>query len=977
MADNLNTTINESPKNDRHKFPIVALCASAGGLDAFLSFFDVMPANSGMAFIVVQHLASQQESMLHELIQRHTLLAVHPITDEMLVEENNIYVLPAGYDLHIWDKQLRLTPRGQVKGWPTTIDNFLKSLAQDQGEWAASVILSGVGDDGAEGSHIMKQERGLVLAQSIDSAAQSGMPLSIADFADAILSPEQMPDALLSHFNIESHQAPQFRDLAERITDDDITHIIQDLQRQTALNFTDYKHSTLRRQIARRMGINQLPTVDAYRTHIKENPSEVDELAKYLLINVTEFFRDPESFEALKRDAIRPALSHMNIDTIFRAWVPGCASGEEAISIAILIYECLRELDMPQMEVRIFATDVDHDILQIPRRGLYPRTIAEAVSAERLRDHFIEEDQGYRVRSHITRMIIWAQHNLVDNPPFSSLHLISCRNVMIYFQQRLQDRVLAFFQFALQPTGILFLGSSETLPYEKDAFVTIDSKHKIFQRSADGKGSWLRLDQPLFIRTPDYEKVTMPNITSSSRPEHDDYELDIIKSELIEHYASTCVLVDEQYRVRYTYGEIDLYLRIVPGRAGQNNILDMTRKGLDVELTLALHHAFDGDDPVIRQEVWAQTSGDERIINIIVLPVKNPAVAGRWRLVIFELAVTSETLKNEKIQVTESDEGVTVSRLREELLQTQKALQKVTLALQAKGEELTSSMEEIRSASEEIQTTNEELRTSKEELESMNEELNTLNTQLIDQNFELSGANDTLHNLLQSADISIIFLDQDLAIREYTSSVTQIFGLRSGDKGRPLADIVNQLVYDSLIVDAETVLNTLNNFEREVYTLNGYWYNLRIRPYRTIANAIDGLALTFSDITIQKQSQDNLEKRGLYIRQVFDTLDDSLLELDHELRIVGANQSFFDLLKTTEADTIGKLLYELGSGQWNIKELRHLLTEIIPDKKIVHDYDIALNLPDLGLHIMKINARQIAEVNRILLVITDVSVNGN
>ncbi|NDJ85147.1 MAG: PAS domain-containing protein [Chloroflexi bacterium] len=955
-------------------FPIVALCASAGGLQAFETFFDAMPPRSGLAFVVVQHLASQQESILHDLIQRHTDIVVQPIKDDVLVKVDNVYVLPSRYALEFSNGHLQLVSPKPLDGWPRTIDRFLKSLAEGHGQLAGAVILSGAGSDGLEGARAVKRYGGLVFAQDPESAAQNGMPSNIIEsgLADAVLVPGQMPEALLRHFEITPSAAPAIEEIGGDISDVEVEMVIRRLQRQTERDFSNYKYSTLRRQIARRMGIHQFDTIDDYLEYINDHPGESQQLARYLLINVTSFFRDPEAFESLKVNALEPALRKLDIDSIFRVWVPGVASGEEAISIAIVIHECLRELDMPEMQVRIFATDVKPELLQRARSGLYPQAVAEDITPSRLRDHFIEEDKGYRVRNHIDRMLIWSEHNLVEHPPFSNLHLISCRNVLIYFQRRLQERVFALFQFALRPEGTLFLGPSETMPHETDAFAPIDSKHRIYRRKAGPRGAWLRIDQPLLMKVPDYAEARMPkdNPPQTSR---EDRELEVIKRMLVEYYDTTCAIVNEFYQVRYTFGEIDRYLRIVAGREGQHNILDMVREGLDVELTIALHEAFETDKVVVRKSVWVKTNGDERIINLIVKPIVDEGLSGNLRLIIFEMVLSGENRNVADGDHADGEEGATIKRLRQELQQSQKALQNVTQALQAKSEELTSSMEEIRSANEEVQTTNEELRTSKEELESMNEELNTLNTQLTDQNAELTRANNTLHNFLQSTEIGMIFLDQDMAIREYTAAVTDIFGLRPSDMGRPLAEIANQLAYPKLIEDAESVLDTLNNVEKDVQAGDGRWFNVRIRPYRTTNNVIDGLVLTFSDIADQKQAQAQAEKQASYMRQVFDTIENSLLELNGDLRVVGANNAFYEKFQVAEEDTIGQMLYDLGNGQWDIPELRRLLNEIIPQRTFVREYEVSHDFPDLGQRTMRLNARQIAELNRILLVITDIS----
>jgi two-component system CheB/CheR fusion protein len=481
----------------------------------------------------------------------------------------------------------------------------------------------------------------------------------------------------------------------------------------------------------------------------------------------------------------------------------------------------------------------------------------------------------------------------------------------------------------------------------------------------------MRLDQPLFAKG----LVNMEDDLTThklSPGQHDDPRLRLIKDMLLAHYNSTCVLVDEYYQIRYSYGEIDRYLRLIAGGDVQNNILSMAREGLNTELTIALYEAFERGETIIRQGIWVKTGSEEEVINLIVKPVHPGIAENHQKLVIFEPVAASSNTREKNLANPDSEEGVAMSRLREELRIARQALQSATQALQAKSEELTSSMEEISSANEEIQTTNEELRTSKEELESLNEELNTLNTQLINQNHELGHANNTLYNFLQSTAIGVIFLDQDLAIREYTQVVTSLFSLRKSDVGRPLAEINSQLNYENLISDANLVLDTLNNLEQEVSTRAGEWYKMEIRPYRTMNNVIDGLVLTFSNITLQKQAQHLAEKTSLYIRNVIDTVENGLLELDGGLRVIAANPAFYRQFQYKPETTIGYLLYDLGNGQWDIPELRRLLNEIIPQQTFVHNYTMNYESPSLGKRILNLNANQIKELDRIVLVITNV-----
>ncbi|MDX2139149.1 MAG: CheR family methyltransferase [Chloroflexota bacterium] len=956
------------------KFPVVGLGASAGGLEALTAFFKSMPSGSGMAFVVIQHLSPHQESILHELIQRHTAISVQRITNDTMVEPNQVYVLPAGYQASIQESRLRLIPKTESHGWPETINHFLQSLALDRGAYAAALILSGAGHDGTEGARAIRNNGGLVIAQDLETASQSSMPFNVIDaaLATVVLSPDLMPGYLLSHFDIDIPETSLFEDLTETITDDDLKRVIKQLRRQTSYDFADYKVSTLRRQIARRMGTHQLNKVNAYLTLMEQQADEAYQLVKGLLIHVTSFFRDREAFDSLKSNALLPLLKTLSIDDVFRVWVPGCASGEEAVSIAILIYECLRELNMLEMDVRIFATDMNRHLVQRARTGVYSATITEHITESRLKDYFMKTEEGYQVRTHITRMIVWAEHNLTEHPPFSSLHLISCRNVLIYFQPALQERIRALFQFALRPEGILFLGSSEAIPEVLESFTVIDSKQKIYRRTSETSHQWMRLDQPLFAKV--LARMEEPMTTPRPSPgQTDDQRLRLIKDMLLEHYNSTCTIVDHHYHIRYAYGEIDRYLRLIPGGEMQPNILRMVREGLNAELTIALYEAFERNETVIRQGVWVKTGSDEELINLIVKPINDSSIDNRHKLVIFERIPDGKSSRDTITLSSGGDEGVTITRLRDELEETRQALQSATQALQAKSEELISSMEEISSANEEIQTTNEELRTSKEELESLNEELNTLNTQLTNQNHELTHANNTLYNFLQSTAIGVIFLDQSLAIREYTQVVTEIFSLRKSDMGRPLAEITSQLNYENLIADATRVLDTLINIEQEVGALGGRWYKVEIRPYRTMNNIIDGLVLTFSDITLQKQAQYDAEKTSLYLRKVIDTVENSLLELDNELRVVAANPAFYRQFQSIPETTIGHLLYDLGNGQWDIPDLRRLLNEIIPRQTFVRDYTMTYELPEIGKRTLRLNANQIREVDRILLVITDLA----
>jgi len=961
---------------------VVALCASAGGLPAFHAFFDAMPSNSGISFVVLQHLPADHDSVLPDLIQRHTEIPVSAIDDDTDIQPDHVYVLPAGYHVVIEANHLHLKSMEGQEGTLRTIDRFLDSLAEAHRENAVAVILSGTGNDGLEGTRNIRERDGLVIAQTPDSSRQAGMPTSVISegLADVVLDPSDMPATLMHYFNISLPDKDE-TNIGDTLDEIDLDKILQEVYQHTEHDFSGYKHSTLKRQIARRMGILQIKSPSAYVDYLQTQSQEVSILVKSLLIHVTSCFRDPEAFEVLKTHAILPLMRQLDKDTIFRVWVPGCATGEEAISIAILIYECQLELGLEKMEVRIFATDLSDTAIKHARRGVYSQSQLLEVSSSRLSKHFIEKNEGFEVRSHIHRMIIWSEHNLIEHPPFSKLHLISCRNVLIYFQKRLQDRIVTLFEFALVPDGILFLGSSETLPFENDTFKMLDRRLKIYQRTKNVQPSWLRLDQPLFTKTPRYRE-NFETMTPNRKQSDETEEIKIIKEALFEQYQGTYLIVDQSYHIRYSHGEVDRYLSIQPGRNGDHNILQMARNGLKIPLTIALQNVFESGTMIVRKDVWVKTNGLERIVNLTAKLISNNTdddntEGSRRCLIILELVEEGQNLK-EFFPDTEDDKALaTIESLREDLTETQKALESATEELHTKNEELTSSVEEVRSANEEVQTTNEELRTSKEELESMNEELNTLNSQLSDQNYELNHANDTLHNFLQSTEIGMIFLDQNLLIRAYTTAVTDIFSLRNSDAGRPLPDISNQLRYDNFEADVNSVLDTLVTVEQEVTTQDDRWYKMFIRPYRTTKNIIDGLVVTFSDITPQKRAQAQAEQQRNYAQYIVDTINNSLVELDEDLRVINANQTFYNQFHVIPDDTIGRLLYDLGNGQWDIPELRELLSEILSTRNIVRGYEVVHKFPGIGQRKMTLNARQIAELNRILLVITDITDDGS
>ena len=805
----------EGKEAQNRNFPIVALCASAGGLQAFEAFFEAIPPDSNLALVVVQHLSPHSESILAELIQRHTQIPVQSITNNIVVQPDNVYVLLPGEEATFWNGQIQVHELKQNKGWTHIIDRFLQSLARDQGEHAAAVILSGAGSDGTAGVRAINANGGLVIAQEPESAAQQSMPLHVIaeGIADAVLEPEQIPAYLLDHFGAASSRA--LDNLVDSITEEDLQRIVQRLRRLTGHDFTSYKLTALQQQVARRMAALRIQFVDTYLDHLDELPEEAQELEKFLLIHVTRFFRDPEAFEALKTKALLPMLRPMSIDAVFRAWVPGCASGAEAVSIAILLYECLQELDKVRMQVRIFATDANVDMIRRARHGVYPESIAEEITEARLRRHFEQVEGGYRVRDHIRDMILWASHNLVEHPPFSNLHLVSCRNVLIYFQDRLRQRVFAMLQYSLLAESILFLGSSESVPADWNTILPIDRFHRIYRQEADAKQQWLKLDHALFAKSASSDQSEQGQVPTR---QEDRYSA-LVREALVTRYNVTGVIVGETFQVQYTFGEIDRYLHFSAGLGLPRTLFDLIRDDLSLALIALLHRAFEISEPVFQRSVPIRDGDSSDYINLVIQPLVHVAAGGRQRLIIFE---PTEARASQLADAVETEMAPYTS------IEGRAAL-----------------IQEIQSTHEQIQIQNEVLETSNEQLKTTSEELNTINNQLIAQNDDLVATQNTLHNILRSTIVGIIFLDLDLLVREYTQAAVALFDLTADDKGQSLLAVNHELVDVDLASDTNDVLDTLEPIEREVSTRGGQRYIMSIHPYRTTQNIIDGLVLTF------------------------------------------------------------------------------------------------------------------------------------
>lgn len=829
-------------------FPIVGIGASAGGLEAFVSFFEAMPADSGMAFVLVAHLDPAHVSLIPELLQKHTRMSVHQAEDETKVEPDSIYIIPPNRQLRIEGGALRLAELTPPRSANQPIDIFLSSLARDRGPAAVCIILSGTGTDGTLGLRAIKQAGGLALVQEQGSGKYPGMPRSAiaTGLADHVLPPEQMPARLVEH----AQRRPSREEVpllsVGPTAADTLDEIFAVLRTQTQHDFSRYKKNTIYRRIERRMALHQIDDIEGYLHHLQHSEHEVTFLFRDLLIGVTSFFRDPEAFAALGRDALLPRLRSKARGGTIRVWVPGCASGEEAYSIGILLHECMETL-RSHFTIQIFGTDLDDSAIARARNGLYPASIARDLTPERLRRYFVEEDSKYRIHQTIRDMLVFAVQNVIQDPPFSKLDLLCCRNLLIYLGSDLQDTLLPLFHYSLAPGGVLFLGSSESVGHATKLYSTIDKKWKIFRRGSSAPEGDTTPLLVLPAEAPSPER-TPPSPTGITTMSEEPSTLLFVETILQQSATPPCVIIDERHDVVYVHGRTGEFLEPAEGKTSVD-IVEMARPGLRKALADALRRiAIDRMEVVLEGlEIQAET-GIVRA-NVTVRSLLDQPRIRRMMMVTFErlLAVTAPA--GGASASSSAERGQTTAQLERDLRHTRQSLQNTIEELENSNEELKSANEELQSINEELQSTNEELETSKEELQSLNEESTTVNTELQSRIEELSNSNDDMKNLLDSTDVATLFLDGNLKIRRFTPRTTKIIPLIATDMDRPLTHFASSLVGVDISRLAAEVLGNLEPKGVKVSDRSGHRYLMKIRPYRTKRNVVDGVVITFEDTT--------------------------------------------------------------------------------------------------------------------------------
>jgi two-component system CheB/CheR fusion protein len=901
------------------KFPIVGIGASAGGLEALTQLLAHLPATSGAAFVVVQHLDPSHDSILTEILQRGSPMPVTQVEDQMPVVPDHVYVIPPNRDLAVFHDTLQLSAPAEQRGQRMPIDSFFRSLAEDKGADAIGIILSGTGTDGTLGLRAILGAGGLSLVQDPSTAKYDGMPKSAieAGYASQVLAPDQMHQALPPLAPLP--RAPL------HVGRQDLNRVFRLLRSGTGHDFSQYKKSTIDRRIERRMMLHKIESVEVYARYLQDQPAELLTLFRELLINVTCFFRDPEAFELIKTEILPPLLAGKGEGDTLRLWVAGCASGEEAYSMAILLRELMDAADH-ELHIQLYATDLDDEAIAFARAGLYLPNIVQDVSPERLRRFFTKEEAGFRVRKEIRDMVVFAVQSVIKDPPFTRLDMLSCRNLLIYLEPELQDRLIPTFHYALKPGGVLFLSPSESISKHTELFEAINRKWKLYRSLTSPASSRTVLSSGLSW-THDGVPPEMPE--TEHRPKEPPIA-EMARRMLMQSFAPAAVVTDMQGDILYVHGDTGKFLRLAPGKP-RNNVIEMACAGLQLELREAVRLASGQGQATMNRGLNIKTAqGHAESVNLSVQLMPDPERGHSVLLVSFQEQPNAAPGQAGREPRSEHPaEAAMIDELERELTYAKASMNAALEDQQASNEELKSANEELQTTNEELQSTNEELETSKEELQSVNEELVTVNSELQTKIEQMACMQDDMKNLLENVRIGTIFLDRQMHIRRFTRDAASVYRLVASDVGRSLADIRSHLQDDDLLVDAQTVLDSLIPVEREVCTLSGTWYVARIRPYRTVDNVIDGVVLTFSDVTERVHAIAERKARSL-AEAIVDTVQKPLVVLDAGLTIMSANRAFYERFGGSAIETLGQSLFSLGGGRWDVPQVRTLLEPAVP-----------------------------------------------
>ena len=959
-----------------HLFPIVGVGGSAGGLDAFRRLLQALPDDTDMAFVIVQHLDPKHTSQLPDILAKDTTMPVRNVEDGMSVQPNQVYVIPPNTTMVLHDGVLRLEKRGP--GLHLPIDAFFRSLARVQGSRAIGILLSGNASDGSLGVRAIKEESGLTFAQDEASAQHPAMPRNAITTGaiDYVLSPSEIARELV---RLSQHpfvrttvsNQPQAESLPEG--DDEIARIFKILHRQTKVDFSHYKFNTIRRRIGRRMLVKHAITLKDYGQLLDQEPDEARELYRDLLISVTNFFRDPPVFDALA-GLLRGILKQRASVEPFRVWVPGCATGEELYSLAICIKEISEELDL-NLATQLFGTDISDVALDRARAGIYSELITHDVSAERLGRFFVRVERGYQISKTIREACVFARQDLTNDPPFAHMDLITCRNVLIYLDNILQRKVLPVFHYSLNETGLLVLGTAETITSASDLFRVVDKQNRIYSR----KPAPIRMTLNLTANRAGEREPKIVKIRTTASGLELQKKADLI---LQSKYSPPAVVIDSDMEILHFRGRTGYYLEPVPGQASLN-LLRMAREGLAPSLRRLVEAAASQNVSVRESGIAIDFRGDRRQIAIEVTPVPGATPSEHYFVVVFQEtalqtapsppAVSSPADPNDSTLLLQT----TNQNLQRQMLELREQLRNAHEDHEAHAEELRASNEEVRSANEELQSTNEELSTTKEELQSANEELTTLNEELQTRNSELNTSNSDFGNLLAAVDVPFLMVDNDLRLRRFSGASEAVLGVSALDVGHPVTHLTGRIDLKNLQPLMRSVIETLRVEQLELQDNHHRWYAVSIRPYRTVDNRIDGAVVIFFDIDILKKTLRAAEEARDFAESLIETVREPLVVLDADLRVQRVTSAFYETFQVARTETEGRFLYDLGNGQWNTPRLRELIGEALFRNASFQDFEIEHVFPHIGRRRLRLNASRISSESepkpRVLLAIEDIT----
>src|SRR5664280_549776 len=877
---------------------MVGIGASAGGLEAIEQFLYNVSDTSGMAYIVVQHLDPTHKGMLPELLQRISKMRVTQVLNNTPVMPNCIYVIPPNKTMSLSKGVLHLHKPLLARGQRLPIDIFFQSLADDQKELAVGVVLSGMGSDGSLGLRAIKEKNGIAMVQEPTNAKFDSMPRNAIESVpvDIVDSASELPSRLADYLK----QIPLLRTDLNLGTKDisSLEKIIGLLHAYTGNDFSSYKKNTVYRRIERRMVIHKIEKIASYVKFLNNNPKEIEILFKEMLIGVTSFFRDGAVWENLKENILPDLIARLEPGSILRAWVPGCSTGEEAYSLAIVFKEVLAKINPHGgFSLQIFATDLDSEAIEIARKGIFPKNISENISDERLNRFFLKTDDGYFINTEIRERIVFAHHNILMHPPFTKIDILSCRNLLIYMEQELQKRMIGLFYYSLKPEGIMILGSSESLGAQSHLFTPLDLKWKIFKRSPNLITPDLFEFSSSFKRT---KSIYADNEFTGPAP-----NLQTLADQLLLTLSPAGVLVNETGDIIYISGHTGKYLEPAAGKANMN-IFAMLREGLRSEFPIAFRKALLKKESLVLHNIKIGTNGSSQVINVNIIWIEKPEALKGKLMVIFKDVQEIPDSNHPAGKGQKHLESIRVIELEKELKYAREKIKDTLEAMQSSQEELKFTNEELQSTNEELQSTNEELMSSKEEMQSLNEELHTLNTELQSKVDDYSRVSNDMNNLLNSTDIATLFLDRELKIRQFTNQAVKIFKLIKSDIGRPLTDQVSDLIYPNLTKDVLKVIKTLAFIKKEILTKDGRWFSVRIMPYKTLDDNIDGVVITFFNITDLKEVELKLHETEQMNDLLMNSTSDIIIKLSPEWKILEVNPAAEKYLGKKQAEILGK-----------------------------------------------------------------------